>query len=74
MLNLSRTMDQYVIFYNGPRCGASAPDHAHFQAGSRGFLPIERDINDFDFEDLGNYHESVIRLAQSYTHPFFLIQ
>jgi hypothetical protein len=32
------------IFYNGPQCGASAPDHLHFQAGNRGFLPIERDL------------------------------
>ncbi len=32
-----------VFFYNGPACGASAPDHMHFQAGKRGVLPIERD-------------------------------
>jgi len=34
---------RYALFYNGPKCGASAPDHLHFQAGSRGFLPIERE-------------------------------
>jgi hypothetical protein len=34
----------FLIFYNGPRCGASAPDHMHFQASPRGILPIERDI------------------------------
>lgn len=43
MLELSRQLTEYTIFYNGPRCGASAPDHAHFQAGSRGFMPIEAD-------------------------------
>lgn len=32
-----------LVFYNGPLCGASAPDHMHFQAGSRGVVPIERD-------------------------------
>lgn len=42
MLDLAEYMDDYVIFYNGPKCGASAPDHAHFQAGNRGFLPIEK--------------------------------
>lgn len=31
-----------VVFYNGPHCGASAPDHAHLQAGSRGVIPLER--------------------------------
>lgn len=43
MLELARQLTEYTIFYNGPRCGASAPDHAHFQAGSRGFMPIETD-------------------------------
>lgn len=35
-----------TLFYNGPRCGASAPDHMHFQACSSGVIPIERDIID----------------------------
>lgn len=43
MLKLAETLDNYVIFYNGPRCGASAPDHMHFQAGNKGFLPIEKE-------------------------------
>lgn len=36
-------MPDYLVFYNGPSCGASAPNHMHLQAGSRGVLPIERD-------------------------------
>ncbi|GHT48958.1 DUF4922 domain-containing protein [Bacteroidia bacterium] len=43
MLDLAQQMSDYVIFYNGPKCGASAPDHFHFQAGSKGFLPLEID-------------------------------
>ena len=35
--------EKYLVFYNGPKCGASAPDHFHFQAGSKGFVPIEND-------------------------------
>ncbi len=35
--------DEMMVFYNGPQCGASAPDHMHFQAGSRGVVPLERD-------------------------------
>lgn len=41
LLRLARQLPGYTLFYNGPRCGASAPDHAHFQAGNRGFLPVE---------------------------------
>lgn len=41
MLDLAAEAEDYVVFYNGPKCGASAPDHAHFQAGNKGFLPIE---------------------------------
>ena len=43
MLELAQALPEFTIFYNGPRCGASAPDHMHFQAGSRGFMPIETD-------------------------------
>ena len=41
MLDLAKELDEYVIFYNGPKCGASAPDHMHFQAGNKGFMPLE---------------------------------
>jgi hypothetical protein len=41
ILALSKEMPQFTVFFNGPRCGASAPDHMHFQAGSRRFMPIE---------------------------------
>jgi len=40
MLDLAASLDDFVLFYNGPKCGASAPDHLHFQAGIKGFLPI----------------------------------
>lgn len=43
MLDLAKELDRFIIFYNGPKCGASAPDHAHFQAGNKGFLPIEKE-------------------------------
>lgn len=42
LLELAQLLTGYTVFYNGPQCGASAPDHAHFQAGNRGFLPIEQ--------------------------------
>lgn len=44
MLDLAKCLGEYTLFYNGPKCGASAPDHAHFQAGIKGFLPIEKEV------------------------------
>ena len=41
-LSLSRDLGKdYTVFYNGPKCGASAPDHLHFQAGNKFFMPID---------------------------------
>ena len=42
MLCLARQAPEYLFFYNGPMCGASAPDHLHFQAIPTGNLPVER--------------------------------
>lgn len=44
MMRLALLMQGYTVFYNGPSCGASAPDHCHFQAGIGGFMPIEAEI------------------------------
>jgi hypothetical protein len=44
MISLSQVIPLYTVFYNGPQCGASAPDHFHFQAGNTGFMPIENDF------------------------------
>lgn len=43
MLEISRLLEEFTVFYNGPKCGASAPDHFHFQAGIKRFMPIEFD-------------------------------
>ncbi len=43
MMEIAEAMDDMIVFYNGAKCGASAPDHMHFQAGSRGVVPLERD-------------------------------
>jgi len=50
-LRLAKEMDDCVVFYNGPKCGASAPDHLHFQAGNKGVMPLEK-----DFEGWRNKH------------------
>jgi hypothetical protein len=46
MLDLAHAMqNRYTLMYNGPKSGASAPDHLHFQAGEKGFLPLEKEID-----------------------------
>ena len=48
MLDLAHDLSDWAIFYNGPKCGASAPDHFHFQAGDRGVMPVEEEIKKAD--------------------------
>jgi hypothetical protein len=36
----------WTVLYNGPKCGASAPDHLHFQAAPSGQMPIEKEIQE----------------------------
>ena len=44
LLQFSKLLSKhFTVFYNGPQCGASAPDHLHFQAGSRNEMPIEEE-------------------------------
>src|SRR4030042_286651 len=38
----------WVMLYNGPKCGASAPEHLHFQAARSGQMPIEKEIREGD--------------------------
>jgi hypothetical protein len=45
MLNLAVYLQDFALIYNGPRCGASAPDHFHFQAVEQEQLPVVRDFN-----------------------------
>jgi len=49
MLELAKILEDFSVFYNGPKCGASAPDHFHFQAGIKRFMPIERDYKNGSF-------------------------
>lgn len=56
LLDLSKDLSKnYSVIYNGPRCGASAPDHLHFQAGNRFFMTI-----DDEFHQIKNEYGKVI--------------
>lgn len=62
MLDLAAALPGYFVIYNGPECGASAPDHMHFQAGSRGLFPIETDTAGLSGITVPNYGRNVFLL------------
>lgn len=54
LLSFSKDLSKhFTVIYNGPRCGASAPDHLHFQAGNKFFMPIEDEV-DLIANEFGN--------------------
>jgi hypothetical protein len=64
MLNLAAALRGYFVIYNGPECGASAPDHLHFQAGSRGLFPIEKDTAGRTGITVPNYGRNVLMFRE----------
>ncbi len=47
-LQISQDLSELIVFYNAPNCGASAPDHLHFQAGNFGLMPITEEIRSLE--------------------------
>ena len=47
MLDFTARYPDFLVFYNGPQSGASAPDHLHFQAAPRHKLPLEEAVDAF---------------------------
>jgi hypothetical protein len=83
LLTIARDLDGFTVFYNGPRCGASAPDHFHFQAGISQEMPIFSEIeaqkekngrlifksDDIEIISIENYLRSAILLESEYREP-----
>jgi hypothetical protein len=65
MLDLAKALPEYFVIYNGPECGASAPDHMHFQAGSRVLFPIEKDLAGIRGVAVRNYARNVFLFRDS---------
>ncbi len=78
LLKLSKELGKYyVVFYNGPKAGASAPDHLHFQAGEKNFLPLYIEINKLKGEKLLEYyvnHNFTLYHSKDYLRNLFLIE
>ena len=70
MLDLARKYTDYTFFYNGPRSGASAPDHHHFQAAPKGIIPLECDVDQI-LEKEALEPISILQDAQLYHYPKF---
>jgi ATP adenylyltransferase/5',5'''-P-1,P-4-tetraphosphate phosphorylase II len=65
MLNLAKTLADCFVIYNGPECGASAPDHLHFQAASRRLLPIQNDVRMANGLSIPRYSRNVLVFRDS---------
>jgi len=73
MLDLADYLQGFTLFYNGPKCGASAPDHAHFQAGNSGFMPIEGEWINYR-KKLIEIKEAVLWHVDTMPCPFLVIE
>ena len=88
--HLAWNMPRHIVFYNGPECGASCPDHCHLQAGHRGLLPLERDWKHYEtqleklypittqqeaeLEEAGNKRGCGLYLLRGWACPVFVIR
>ncbi|MBD5354422.1 MAG: DUF4922 domain-containing protein [Bacteroides sp.] len=77
MAHLAREMEGMCVFYNGPRCGASAPDHLHFQAVAASDVSnLRMNIAKERIEGIGDSDEATLSLPPSTStpFPFFIIE
>lgn len=73
MLELAERLSGFVLFYNGPKCGASAPDHAHFQAGNKGFLPLESEWRSSAGEAFYSKEGTALYALKEYPAPMLVL-
>ena len=87
---LNEMPEDYAIFYNGPCCGASAPDHMHFQGALKKDIPLiaqyqklregsqilRYDSTLEEKKDFGIfcYYEESFRYIDKYTCPLFAFE
>ena len=78
MLSLAKEWQKRALFYNGARCGASAPDHAHLQSVMREDIPV---LNGVLYDNLQRGCVSVLSkdgaelcFTTSYVVPLFVIK
>ena len=73
-LELTRRLAPFTVFYNGPRSGASAPDHAHFQAVTRGIMPLDEEVTQFIRQSYASVYDNRIYPLTGNLRPGLVIQ
>ena len=75
MLDLARKYQGFTFFYNGPRSGASAPDHHHFQAAPRGLIPLENDVESgAQLQHVASLQDAELLHYQKFTTGVFVLK
>ncbi len=74
MLDLARKYTDQTFFYNGPCCGASAPDHHHFQGVPMGLMPLENDVNTAELKYLTEVQDARLYHYEKFTSGIFVIK
>ena len=77
MLDFARRYPDFTVFYNGPKSGASAPDHLHYQACPRHLMPLERAVDDFlasPGKPLGTVRDASLYHFTSYVRGVYVLK
>lgn len=74
MMSLAFELKDFVIFYNGPKCGASAPDHMHFQAGLKGLMPYPSNVKNAVLSEVKTLRDARLSVAKGVGRVAYLIQ
>ncbi len=83
MLDLAAKYPDFTFFYNGPKSGASAPDHHHFQAAPKGLIPLETDVDEMlghqsgengGLEYVTSLQEANLYHYQKFTKAVFILE
>ena len=77
MLDFAARYQDYLVFYNGPSSGASAPDHLHFQAVPRHNLPLEEAVDSFldnPGKPLTSVRDATLYRYESYVNGVFALK
>ena len=77
MLDFAWNFQEYTVYYNGPRSGASAPDHLHFQGVPRGVLPLETAVDawlDAPGEPLSSVRDAKLYHFRKFTRGVYCIK
>ncbi len=72
-LEAGEALSEFTIFYNGPGCGASAPDHFHFQAVPKGQIPVEHEWA-LNSEKIPWSEKTTLGFSNNYLRRFIAIE